>query len=176
MRLLPLLLTACSTTASVQGTAVVAPAPAPSPVATPHGTPVLSWELKQSDRASIRTGLAFEPRRMSMSYVARPTPDTSVTLAIELTSARVTFSEDNEPVTHTAPIKLDVRVLDSGGYKFERVRCMGPHYQLAAAGQTPEEMLMHCWFRVTKPNANVGFTIYAWGNGTINDGRYARGA
>lgn len=153
---------------------MVAPAPAPSPVETPHNTQVLDWDLQQSDRASIRTGIAFEPRRMSMAYVARPTPDTSVTLAIELTSARVTFTEDDVPVTHTAPIKFDVRVLDGGGYQFERVACMGPHYKLAAAGQTPEEMVMHCWFRVTRPNANVGFTIYVWGNGSISDGRYAR--
>ena len=170
MRLFALpFLVACAKPVPIQETPIIKPAA--NYAVTPNGTTILSWRLEHSDRESIRTATSNNTRITDFEHVAHPTKDTSVVLLVELFTGRVSFSEDNETVTHTAPMKLDVRVLDHGGYRIDRVRCMGPHYQLAAPGEAPEEMMLMCDFRAWKPGANVGFTITAWGRGAIEGDR-----
>lgn len=163
------LLAACAKPVPIQETRIITPAA--DYAVTPNGTSILSWQLDQSDRASIRNATASETRLTDIEHVAHPTKDSSVVVLVELVTGRVAFSEDNETVIHTAPMKLDVRVLDHGGYLIDRPRCTGPHYQLAAPGEAPEEMVLICDFKATKPGANVGFTVNAWGRGAVEGDR-----
>ena len=169
MRLLALpILVACAEPAAIQETSIIKPAA--DYAVTPNGTSILSWTLEQSDRESIRAATSNQIQQTDFEHVAHPTKDTSVVLLVELVTGRVVFVEDNVTVTNTAPMKLDVRVLDHGGYLIDRPRCIGPHYQLAAPGEAPE-MVLTCDFKAWKPGANVAFTITASGRGAIEGDR-----
>jgi len=169
MRLLALLLLgACAEPAPIQETPIIKPAA--DYAVTPNGTSILSWRLEQSDRESIRAATSNQIQLTDFEHVAHPTKDTSIVLLVELVTGRVVFSEDNETVTHTVPMKLEVRVLDHGGYLIDRPRCIGPHHQLVAPGEPPE-MVVTCDFKAWKPSANVAFSITASGRGAIEDPR-----
>ena len=141
-----------------------------NPNPTPNGTTVSSWELARSDRAAIRGARTSDAATKKLAYVAHPTDDTAVELALELETATVVFEEDGKEVTHAAPIKLRVDVVDNGDFTIGEGKCMGPHYALAAPGQAPRDMILHCVFKATKPSYDVSFTIYAYGDGRIDDG------
>lgn len=150
--------------------ALVAGCSKSNPDATPNGTTVLSWTLDQSDRASIRSAKQSERSVKDIDYVAKPTDDTEIKLAVHLETATVVFAEDEAEVTHTAPIKLEVKVSDNGDYTLHDGKCMGPNYELAAPGEAPRDMILHCVVKARKPGADVGFTLYAYGDGRIDDG------
>ena len=143
-----------------------------NPDATLVGTQILDWQLAQSDRETIRQAAASSVKAQDIDYVAHPTDDTEVKLKVHLETATVKFEEGGRQVTHTAPIKLSVVVVDNGNFtlKLSDRNCAGPHYQLAAPGDAPDEMLMDCYFHAKKPNYDVGFFIFAYGAGKIDDG------
>lgn len=138
---------------------------------TAAGTSILAWELAQSERASIRTAKTSDVKVQEVDYTAHPTEDTAVKVKVHLETATVVFEEDGKEVTHTAPIKLGLTLVDGADYTLDDGRCMGPNYKLAAPGEAPRDMLLHCTVNATKPNAQVNITIYAYGDGTINDGQ-----
>ena len=151
---------------------VVAACSKNNPNATKPGTQILDWKLEQSDRETIRHAATSEVKVQDIDYVAHPTEDTDIKLKIHLETATVTYQEAGQQEKHAAPIKLSIVVVDNGNFtvKESTQKCSGPHYQLGAPGEAPHEMLMNCYFHATKPNYDVGFHIYAWGAGKIDDG------
>ena len=151
---------------------VVAACSKNNPDATPAGTQILDWKLEQSDREAIRHAATSDVKAQDIDYVAHPTDDTEIKLKIHLETATVSYQEAGTEQKHTAPIKLSIVVVDNGNFTIKEStrKCGGPHYQLAAPGELPLEMLMDCTFHATKPRFDVGFMIYAWGSGKIDDG------
>lgn len=149
-------------------TAACGPAANPSP--TPSGTTVIDWRLAQSDRHAIRQAATTAVEVFDREYIAHPTRDTSVKLRVHLESATVVFEEAGERVTHRAPIAFAAKVIDSGDFTFGKVTCMGPHYKLSDTGTGPHHMLLHCYTHAIRPSYDVGFTMYAYADGTIDDG------
>jgi hypothetical protein len=142
-----------------------------NPNPTAPGTTVLAWELAQSDRETIRSAKLSESTSKDLDYVAHPTDDTTVKVAIHLETATTVFSEAGEEVNHRAPVKLSVKLVDGADFTLGNGTCMGPHYKLAAPGAAPRDMILHCIVKAKKPSYDVSFTIYAYGDGTIDDGR-----
>jgi hypothetical protein len=144
--------------------------PKSNPSPSPSGATVIDWRLAQSDRDAIRQAATSDVKVFDREYTAHPTNDTAVKLMVHLESATVVFREADEQVSHHAPIALTVKVLDGGDFTFGKVTCMGPHYKLSDPETGPLDMLLHCYTHATKPSYDVGFTMYAYADGTINDG------
>ncbi len=137
---------------------------------TPAGATILSWELSQSDRESMRSAKLADVKVQDLEYTAHPTDDSSVKVKVHLETATVVFVEAGSENTHSSPTKLSLTLVDGADYTLDRGKCMGPHYKLAAPGEAPREMILHCIVKATKPNADVSFSFYAYGDGRIDDG------
>lgn len=131
---------------------------------TAAGTRVIDWKLAQSDRESIRSATTAEVVKKEVPFTSHPTKDSTVVLTLRLETATVTFTEDGKPTTHTAPISVSADVVEGGGYTFGATQCSGPHYQLAAPGEAPREMLLQCSVRVKKSDADVLVSFTARGD------------
>lgn len=142
-----------------------------NPNPTAAGTTILSWELAQSDRETIRSAKLSETTVKDFDYEAHPTDDTTVVVAVHLETATTVFTEAGEQVTHRTPVKLSLKLVGGADFTLGNGRCMGPHYKLAAPGEAPRDMILHCIVKAKKPRYDVSFTIYAYGDGTIDDGR-----
>ncbi|MCB9578289.1 MAG: hypothetical protein H6717_14790 [Polyangiaceae bacterium] len=152
--------------------AILTPACSKSgPTPTTKGSSVLSWKLADSDRVAIRSAVTSNASTKHVSYVAHPTSDTSVALALDVETATVAFKEDGKDVTHTAPIKLEAKASDPAGFALGPASCKGPHYQLAAPGAAPRAMVLTCYVHARRSQGDVGFQLYVYGDGTINDGQ-----
>lgn len=134
---------------------------------TAVGARVVDWKLAQSDRESIRIAPTSDVISQQKQLTSHPTNDSTVVLKVSAEFATVTFSEDGKDVTHSAPVSLTAEVVEGGGYTFGAVNCSGPHYQLAAPGETPREMLLQCSVRVKKADADVLINLTARGDGTL---------
>ena len=137
---------------------------------TPAGTVVLDWKLAQADREPIRAAKTTDVQTKDVEYIAHPTDDTNVKLQVHLETATVAFEEAGSQVTHRAPIALVVKVVDGNDFTIGNGKCGGPNYQLAAPGEAPRDMLMDCRFKATKPSFDVGFMIFTYADGRIDDG------
>lgn len=137
------------------------------PEGTAAGTRVIDWKLAQSDRESIRGATTAEVAKKDVPFTAHPTPDSTVVLALHLEVATVTFTEDGKPATHTAAISVSADVTENGGYSFGTPQCAGPHYQLAAPGEAPREMMLMCNVRVKKSDADVLISFTVRGDGKV---------
>jgi hypothetical protein len=137
---------------------------------TPSGANILAWDLSQAERESVRAAKTSDVNVQDIDYTAHPTEDTSVKVKIHLETATIVFNEGGGERTHSSPIKIGMTLVDGADYTLDRGKCMGPHYKLAAPGEAPRDMILHCIVKATKPNAQVSFTIYAYGDGKIDDG------
>ncbi len=136
---------------------------------TAAGASILSWDLSQAERVSIRTAKTSDVKVQDVEYIATAGGD-PIKMKVHLETATVVFSEADAERTHASPIKLGVTVVDGADYTFSNAKCMGPDYKLAAPGEAPRDMILFCTVKAKKPNADVGFMIYAYGDGTIDDG------
>ena len=137
---------------------------------TPAGTTVLDWKLALADREPMRAAKTTDVQAKDIEYLAHPTDDTTVKLAIHLETATVAFEETGKQVTRRSPIALVVKVVDGDDFTIGNGKCGGPNYPLTAPGDVPNDMLMDCRFKATKPRFDVGFMIYAYSDGRIDDG------
>lgn len=137
---------------------------------TPAGTTVLDWKLALSDRAPIRAAKTTDVQAKDIAYVAHPTDDTAMKLQVHLETATVAFEETGAQVTRRAPIALVVKVVEGNDFTVGNGKCFGPDYPLTAPGAVPNDMLMFCRFKAAKPSFDVGFMIYAYSDGRIDDG------
>ena len=135
---------------------------------SPPGTNVLHWQLGDSDRTEIRTARQTDTKTTTLAYEAHPTDDTSIKLNVTLDTATVTFGDPGKEVTHSAPTRLVLTVADAGDFTLSAPKCMGPHYDMALPPS--RDMILHCTVKAKKPRYDVGFTIYAYGDGRIDDG------
>lgn len=138
---------------------------------TPAGASILAWDLSQAYRVSIRSAKTSDVKIQDLDYTAHPTDDSSVKVKVHLETATVVFTESGREVTHTSATRIELTLVDGADYTLGNGKCMGPHYKLAAPGDAPRDMILHCIVKATKPNDDVSFTIYAYGDGTIDDGR-----
>ena len=143
------------------------PACSKNPSPTAVGATVLDWKLSQSDRVSIRSAKRSEPSKKSVAFTAEPSKDTKVQLALDVELATVTFEEDGQQTTHTAPVALSGKVVDGADFTLGPAACQGPHYQLAAPGQAPREMVLMCTLRAKKPNVDALITVTLYGDGRV---------
>jgi hypothetical protein len=137
---------------------------------TPAGATVLDWKLALADRPAMHAATTTDVQAKDIAYDAHPTDDTTVKLQIHLETASVTFEETGVKVTRRSPIALVVKVVDGNDFTIGNGKCGGPNYPLTAPGDVPNEMLMDCRFKATKPRFEVGFMIYAYSDGHIDDG------
>lgn len=138
--------------------------------ATKPGDTVLTWELASSDRESIRAATIREVKSIDLDFDGQVTPDgEEVKVKVHLETATVEFVEDGATVTHAAPIKLSITAVDAAGFTLSASSCNGPHYTMDLP--PAHDMTLHCYVKAKKPRYDVGFTIYAYGDGRIDDGR-----
>ena len=136
---------------------------------TPAGTTILSWDLTQSDREAMRSAKLGDVKVKDIDYTAMAA-DTPVNVKLHVETATVVFTEGGAERTHTSPTKMQITLADGKDFTFSGGRCMGPHYKLAAPGDAPRDMILHCTVKATKPSYDVSLTIFAYGDGTIDDG------
>lgn len=137
---------------------------------TKAGASILAWELKDAERESIRAAKTSDAKVADVDYTAKLTDDSRVKVKVHLETATVVFAEGGQEVTHASPIKLGVTLVDGADYTLAPGKCMGPDYKLAAPGEAPRDMILLCTVKATKPNTEASFMIYAYGDGTIDDG------
>lgn len=138
--------------------------------ATQPGATVLSWELAKSDRDSIRAAKVSDTKALELEYEGSVSMENiKVKVKVHLETATVEFEEDGKPVTHRAPVKLRVEAVDANGFTLSQGKCMGPHYTMDIP--PARDMILHCVVEATKPRYDVSFTIYAHGDGHIDDGK-----
>lgn len=144
---------------SILALLVLAPACATeSDAVTPNGTSILSWDLTRSDRLTIRNATTSDHQLIDFEHAM---PEMSIVLGVELVTATVRYYEAGRLETRTAPIALELRVADNGGYLIDRAGCTGPHYELA------NNMLLTCDFAAMEPGSEAGFTVHARGDGSM---------
>ena len=140
-----------------------------NPNPTKAGATILTWQIGDSDRTTIRTAKLTDIKVADYDYDA-VTADTKVKLKVHLETATAVFVEDGKEVTHTAPTKLEVKVVDANDFTLSTKTgaCGGPHYDMALPPS--RDMILTCRVIAKKPSYDVGFWLYAYGDGRIDDG------
>ncbi|MCA9620586.1 MAG: hypothetical protein KC731_16300 [Myxococcales bacterium] len=157
-----------SVTILLVATGLAACSSSASPDAAKPGDVVLQWDLKESDRASIRSAELADHETFDLHYQGTVTNDAKIDVEVHLKTAKATFEEDGKTVTHAAPVKLSMKVVDAKGFALSKPSCSGPHYTLDLPPAS--DMILHCVVRANKPNRDVSFSLYAYGDGHIDDG------
>src|SRR5688500_14359991 len=111
---------------------------------TPSGANILAWDQTQAERESIRTAKTSDVKVQGLECAAQPAEDTAGKVKVRLETATVVMTEDGKEVTHAAPIKLGLTLVEGADYTFSDGKCFGPHYKLAAPGEAPHDMILHC--------------------------------
>lgn len=138
---------------------------------TKTGTVVLDWQLADSERVSIRTAKQTDSKTQILDYEDAVDFDKKLPVKVKVfvETATVTFEEDGKQVEHRAPVKVTVTAVDANDFTLANGRCRGPHYDMHLP--PGRDMTLHCTVDAKKPRYDVDLTIYAYGDGRIDDGK-----
>jgi hypothetical protein len=137
---------------------------------TKPGSVVLTWTLAESDRLSIRSAKQADAKSQELDFAEAVDVDKKVPVKVKVTleTATVTFEEDGKQVEHRAPVNVKITAVDANDFTLTNAKCMGPHYDM----QLPpgRDMILHCTVRAKKPKYDLLLTVYAYGDGHIDNG------
>lgn len=135
---------------------------------TAPGTTVMTWELAKADRVAIRTAKLGEVKSTTHEHVAKVGDQTIAKLKVHVDTAAVEFDEDGKKVSQTAPVKLRIEAVESNGFTLTPKDCKGPQYWDNVTEASPQ--VLRCSLNAKKPKHDLGFMIYVYGDGHIEDG------
>ncbi len=77
------------------------------------------------------------------------------------------FDEDGKQVEHRSPVKVTITAIDAKDFTLTKAKCLGPHYDMNLP--PGRDMVLHCIVRAQKPKYDVTLTVFAYGDGRIDD-------
>lgn len=136
---------------------------------TKPGSVVLSWDLNESDRLSIRTAKQTDAKshELDVEQAVDFEKKFPIKVKVAFETATITFDEDGKQVEHRAPVKVKITAIDAKEFTLTNAKCMGPHFDMNLP--PGRDMVLHCLVHAKKPKYDVRLTIFAYGDGRIDE-------